>query len=91
MVIGSNVFLASTMLYGLVKSGWWSILMVMATMMWWILASSGIRELLMKNVLLYMYCNDFNGGKLTLEEIGGKFADEFVYLPLDDEKNHAIV
>ncbi|KAH0753543.1 hypothetical protein KY290_023813 [Solanum tuberosum] len=91
MVIGSNVFIANTMLYGLVKSGWWSIPMVMGTMMWWILASSGMRELLMKNVLLYMYCNDFNGGKLTLEEIGGKFGDEFVYLPLDDEKNHGIV
>ncbi|KAG5603503.1 hypothetical protein H5410_024995 [Solanum commersonii] len=91
MVIGSNVFIASTMLYGLVKSGWWSIPMVMGTMMWWILASSGMRELLMKNVLLYMYCNDFNGGKLTLEEIGGKFGDVFVYFPLVDEKNHGIV
>lgn len=42
-------------------------------------------------MLLYLYCNDFNGGKLTLEGIEGKFSDEFVYLPLDDEKNHAIV
>ncbi|KAF3662497.1 hypothetical protein FXO38_11142 [Capsicum annuum] len=91
MVIVPNVSITGIMVYGLVvMSGWWIVPMVMCTMGWWILASQVMRQLLIENVLLYMYCKDFNGEKLPLE-IEDKFSDEIVYLSLHDEKNHVIV
>lgn len=49
---------------------------------------------LVGNVALYMYCKDefFNGEKSPLE-VGDKFAGagDYVFLPLDEEKNHTIV
>ncbi|KAF3620290.1 hypothetical protein FXO38_32445 [Capsicum annuum] len=90
MVIGSNAFYVTMMFVLSMVFGWWITPLVMCSMAWWILASQGMRQFLMENVLLYMYCKDCNGEKLPLE-IEGKPADEFVYLPLDGEKNQVVV
>ncbi|XP_006348736.1 uncharacterized protein [Solanum tuberosum] len=59
-----------------------------------VVGSLMMNHYLLGNVALYMYCKDefFNGEKSPLE-IGHKFtgASEYVSMPMDDEKNHAIV
>ncbi|XP_060212311.1 uncharacterized protein LOC132639951 [Lycium barbarum] len=80
MVIGTNVVFV---LLGTMKGGKWrSFSVISQTVQCSVLGSLAMNQFLVLNVVLYMYCKDLKGEKLPFE---------YVSLPLDDEKNHAIV
>lgn len=71
-----------------------SLVVIFVTMQCSVVGFLMMNYYLQGNVALYMHCKDefFNGEKSPLE-IGDKFigASEYISMPMDDDKNHAIV
>ncbi|KAK4376637.1 hypothetical protein RND71_002933 [Anisodus tanguticus] len=63
---------------------WRSLAVILQTALSSVMGFMIMNQYLVANVVLCMYCKDFNGEKL----IGDKFASEYVSLLVDDEKNH---
>ncbi|XP_060215224.1 uncharacterized protein LOC132642020 [Lycium barbarum] len=90
MVVCGSMYLV---MVGAAKGNEWrSLGVILQTMQSSVMGLLMMNQYLVGNVVLYMYCKDFNGEKMPLE-IGDKFAGagEYVSLPLDDEKNNGNV
>ncbi|KAJ8569982.1 hypothetical protein K7X08_006559 [Anisodus acutangulus] len=82
MVVCGSMFLV---LVGAGKGNQWrSLAVILQTAQSSVMGFMIMNQYLVANVVLYMYCKDFNGENL----IGHKFANEYVSLLVDDENNH---
>nr|XP_033512465.1 uncharacterized protein LOC108945451 isoform X1 [Nicotiana tomentosiformis] len=87
MMVCGSMFLVNV---GAWKGNQWrSFAVILQTALVSVMGYLIINQYLVANVVLYMKCKDLNCEKLP-SETGGEFAGEYVSLPLEEEKNHAI-